>query len=201
MEANPLGWQAVHFHFSKLSPSHRRESTVRIALAGLQDLVRSHDGRTFVLFNYDIVLLVRGPLVTVVNDAIDSTRALFRDDPLSKRPEAFSTWYDLSIGNNRLQTAIRKLVVEKARAQNAQTTKGGDFVEIEPLDPDRLFKLQQALTGIDLSAYVRRQRYAPSFMTGRRNRCSTKSMSISPISRSRSCRTLIWSAIAGFFNT
>ncbi|MFP6759140.1 MAG: hypothetical protein VCC99_13125 [Alphaproteobacteria bacterium] len=157
LEANPLGWQAVHFHFSKLSPSHRRESTVRIALAGLQDLVRLHDGRTSVLFNYDIVLLVRGPLVTVVNDAIDSTRALFRDDPLSKRPEAFSTWYDLSIGNNRLQTSIRKLVVEKARAQNAQTTKGGDFVEIEPLDPDRLFKLQQALTGLDLSAYVRRQ--------------------------------------------
>lgn len=157
LEGNPLGWQAVHLHFSKLSPRHRRESTVRIALAGLQDLVRSNDGRTFVLFNYDIVVLVKGPLVAEVNDSIDSTRLLFRDDPLSDRPERFSTWYDLSIGNSRLQSTVRKLVVEKARAQNAQQSKAGGFVEIEPLDPDRLFKLQQAITGLDLSSYVRRQ--------------------------------------------
>jgi hypothetical protein len=157
LEANPLGWQAVHFHFSKLSPSHRRESTVRIALAGLQDLVNSSDGRSFVLFNYDVVVLIKGPLVAVVNDAIDSTRLLFQDDPLSRRPEAFSTWYDLSIGNARLQSVVRKLVLAKSQAQSAHQGKDREFADIEPLDPDKLFKLQKVLSSIDLSSYVRRQ--------------------------------------------
>jgi len=157
LESNPLGWQAVHFHFSKLSPSHRRENTVRIALVGLQDLARMSEGRTFVLFNFDVVILIKGPLVSVVNDAVETTRVLFQDDPLSRRPEAFSTWYDLSVGNSRLQAVVRKLTIEKSRQMNARDVSRAPFVEIEPLDPSRLFQLQNALTGIDLSAYMRRQ--------------------------------------------
>ncbi len=157
LESNPLGWQAVHFHFSKLSPIHRRESTVRIALVGLEDLARAHEGRTFVLFNFDVVILIKGPLVSLVNDAVENTRLLFQDDPLSRRPEAFSTWYDLSVGHSRLQSVIRKLTIEKSRQQNARGTTHTPFVEIEPLDPNRLFQIQNALTGIDLSAYLRRQ--------------------------------------------
>lgn len=157
LDSNPLGWQAVHFHFSKLSPSNRRENTVRIALVGLQNLVRVSEGRTFVLHNFDVVIVLKGPLVSEVNDGVETTRILFQDDPLSRRPEAFSTWYDLSVGNGRLQAAVRKLSIEKARQQNARETGRGPFVEIEPLDPGRLFKLQNALTGIDLSAYLRSQ--------------------------------------------
>jgi len=157
LESNPLGWQAVHLHFSRLNPHHRRDSTIRIALNGLHDLVRQHTGKIFLLFNYDVVAFVKGALVSEVNEAVEVVRALFQDDPLSRRPESFSTWYDLSVGIRKLQREARELAIEKARQRDGKRSSETGFVDIQPLDPARLYKLQLAVGSLDLSTYVRRQ--------------------------------------------
>ncbi len=157
LEGKAIGWQAVHLHFSKLSPSHRRESTVRIALNGLQGLVRRHQGKIFLLFNFDVVMFVKGALVDEVTEVVEEVRGLFQDDPLSRNERAFSTWYDLSVGYRALQRVARNLAIEKARGRAERPLGDDRFAEIEPLDPGRLFQIQQAISSLDISSYVRRQ--------------------------------------------
>jgi EAL domain-containing protein (putative c-di-GMP-specific phosphodiesterase class I) len=157
LEGNTLGWQAVHLHFSKLSPSHRRESTVRIALNGPRSLVRRTQGKIFLLFNFDVVMLVKGVLVGEVIEVVEEVRGLFQDEPLSRDETAFSTWYDLSVGFDALQRVVRNLAIEKSRLRGERQLSDGQFVEIEPLDPARLFQIQQVITSLDISSYVRRQ--------------------------------------------
>ncbi|HEX9646464.1 MAG TPA: hypothetical protein VGB88_03120 [Alphaproteobacteria bacterium] len=154
---NPLGWQAVHLHLSGLAQRHRREGTVRIALKGLQELVHAHEGRIFVLFNFDIVLLVRGALVSEVQALVDATRALFTDDRLSREARLFSTWYDLSITLGRLEREVRRLALDKLRLREGRRSESTRFFNLEPLDPGRLYKLQAALATLDISGYVRHQ--------------------------------------------
>jgi hypothetical protein len=157
LEGDALGWQAVHLHFSKLSPSHRRESTVRIALNGLRDLVRRTQGKIFLLFNFDVVMFVKGAPVGEVTEVVEEVRGLFQDDPLSRDEKAFSTWYDLSIGFRALQRVARDLAVAKSRLRSEREVGDRRFVEIEPLDPGQLFQVQQAISSLDVSSYVRRQ--------------------------------------------
>lgn len=153
---NVVGWQALHLHLSRLNPIHRRDYNIRIAVNGLTDLVRKHEGRIFLLYNHDAIMLVRGAKVSEVEEATFQMRFLFQDDPLTKREDAFSTWYDLSISHRDLLMAAHKLLKDKHR-QLEEQRENLEFDEIEPLDPNRLYKLQMALQSIDLSSYLRRQ--------------------------------------------
>jgi hypothetical protein len=156
LEANPLGWQAVHLHLSRLDAHHRREATVRIALSGLQELLAKHDGKVFVLFNFDIVLLVRGARVADVRAEVEAIRALFADDPVGQNARAFSTWHDLSVALPALQHAAARLAADKARLRSDRRSRPAR-ADLEPLDPGRLGRVQTALSSLDISGYVRRQ--------------------------------------------
>lgn len=153
---NVVGWQSLHLHLSRLNPAHRRDYNIRIAVNGLTELVRKHEGRIFLLHNHDVIMVVRGAKVSEVEEATFQMRFLFQDDPLTKKEEAFSTWYDLSIGHRDLLMTAHKLLKDKHRHLEKQR-ESQEFEEIEPLDPNRLFKLQMALQSIDLSSYLRRQ--------------------------------------------
>jgi hypothetical protein len=158
LEKSPLGWQAVHLHFSKLRPQHQRQSTLRIALNAMQDLIANFHGKIFVLFNNDVVVLVRGIPVADVKRAVEQARGLFQNDPAAGRPGAFSTWYDLSLNFNALRRVTRDLLIEKSRLREAEDKPEEDtFVRIEPLDPGRLDQAQAAISSLDISSYMRRQ--------------------------------------------
>ena len=157
LEATKLGWQAVHMHMSKLRETNRRDYNIRIALNGLNDLIGRREGRLFVLDNNDVVMLVKGAKVGEVDEAIFQLKFLFQDDPLTKRDDAFSTWYDLSIGHRDLLRAGQLLLKEKFNRRAEREREPDEFVEIKPMDPNDLFKLQTALSSLDLSAYMRRQ--------------------------------------------
>ena len=157
IEGQSLGWQAVHLHLSRLAQADRKEYNIRIALNGLHDLIKQREGRIFLLDNQDVVVMLKGAQVSEVKEAIFQTKFLFQEDPLTKRDDAFSTWYDLSISQPELFSTANKLLREKLSRRAQQRGGASEFSEIEPLDPSRLFKLQEALSGIDLSGYMRRQ--------------------------------------------
>lgn len=157
LESAKLGWQAVHLRLSRLSPSNQREYSVRIALNGLNDLIRRHDGRIFLFNNSDVMVLIKGAMVSEVNEAVFQVKFLFQEDPLARDDKEFSAWYDLSINYRELLQAAQGLLRDKIRRKADEEQSAQQFGEVEPLDPNRLFKLQMALTSIDLSAYMRRQ--------------------------------------------
>jgi len=156
LEATKMGWQAVRLHLSELHQVNRRDYNIRIALAGLDDLISRRDGRLFVLDNNDFVMLVKGAKVSEVDEAVFQIKFLFQDDPLTKRDDAFSTWYDLSIGHRDLMRTARRLLQEKMERRGGGGETDG-FAEIEPIDPTTLHKFQTAIESLDLSAYMRRQ--------------------------------------------
>lgn len=157
LEPERLGWQVVHFHFSDLGSAHRKAYAVRIAVNGLSDLTRRREGRVFVLANLDVVLLVKGAESEDVEEAVFRTKFLFDDDPLSRRGEAFATWYDLSVQYEELARTTRRLLAAKAERERAPDGEPDELADVEALDPARLYKLQTALASIDLTAYMRRQ--------------------------------------------
>jgi len=86
LETAKLGWQAVHLRLSRLSPSNQRDYSIRIALNGLNDLVHRNEGRIFLFSNSDVVVLVKGAMVSEVNEAVFQVKFLFQDDALARAP-------------------------------------------------------------------------------------------------------------------
>lgn len=157
LASNPLGWQAAHVHFSRLNAQHRRPNTIRIAISSLQDLARRFRGKLFLLYNFDVVVLLKGAPVGDVGAAVAAARNLFLDDPVAADRHTFSTWYDLSVGLEGLGQTVRELIAEKVRIRDEAEAANGEPVHVEPLDPGRLDQAEQAISSIDISAYLRRQ--------------------------------------------
>jgi EAL domain-containing protein (putative c-di-GMP-specific phosphodiesterase class I) len=151
-----MGWQAVHLHLSRLSRFSRKDYNLRIALNALNDVTKRFEGRIFLLDNHDIVMLVKGALVSEVNEAIFHANYLFQDDPQAANDDSLSTWFDLSIRYDALMATIEGLLRDKGQ-RKADAHNGAAGEEIEPMDVARLQKVLGALNSLDLSTYVRRQ--------------------------------------------
>ena len=85
IEGQSLGWQAVHLHLSRLAQANRKEYNIRIALNGLNDLIKQREGRIFLLDNQDVIVMLKGAQVSEVKESIFQTKFLFQEDPLTKR--------------------------------------------------------------------------------------------------------------------
>jgi len=156
LEESPVGWQAAHIRLSRLSPANRRDYNTRIVVNNLIHLVRKYQGRLFVAHNQDVILVCKGAPVPEVEKAIYNLKYLFQDDPLARDTE-FAAWYDLSVKLPDLLEVAYHLLKQKVRHDEDEAARAAGSTEAEPLDPARLYKLQTALSSVDIGSYLRRQ--------------------------------------------
>lgn len=162
------GRRAIHLHLSALQAHNRREHHLRIAANSFDALIKRRDGQSFRLPNGDIIVIVANATVAEIDDVVLRLRYLFSDDPLvhseADGDEArFCSWYDLAHDHDaflglaqaihRRQSARRAAGADDARADGPAR----DTEAVEPMDPERLSRLETALRGSDLSALLRRQ--------------------------------------------
>ncbi len=156
------GWRVIIFHLSKLQKAHRRDKHLQIAGNMLQDVVKRHSGHLFQLPNHDLAIVCKGVAGKTIDDAIETLRYLFNDDPFAQRSvgeNGFYSSFDLEKGHAQLIAAICKRGVGTRPVQPpthapvppdvAQTSSA--------LDPARVAELLTAVSRLDLSPMLRRQ--------------------------------------------
>lgn len=162
------GRRAIHLHLSALQAHNRRDHHLRIAVNSFDTLIKRRDGQSFRLPNGDIVVILAHTSVAEIDDVVLRLRYLFSDDPLvhadaENAGARFCTWYDLeqdypaflslSQAIYRQQSEHRTAAPDDARSSDPDI----DNEAVEPMDPERLNRLETALRGSDLSALLRRQ--------------------------------------------
>ena len=168
LEQHKSGRKLVHIHLSELRPFNRREHHVRAAADNFEPYVASLDGQLFVLKNADIFFIFKTEILPQIETEVQKIRYLFSDDPLvaeedETEPE-FSTWYDVETHYDEIVHLVQNLVnivqdrqrrynrpMDTRTALKARQEKG------EPLTPEVLGRVENALTRADLSNLVRRQ--------------------------------------------
>lgn len=100
MRAVAGGWQAIHFHLSKLLDVYKSEYQVKIALNLIHDLLKNSEGAIFLLIDSSIIVMCRGVDQGIIDKLVFQLRYLYMDDPLAyndagQENPAFCAIYDL----------------------------------------------------------------------------------------------------------
>lgn len=171
LERHVAGRRAVHVHLSLLRSHNRRQHHLRIAAGNFDALIARHDGQCFQLQNGDLIVVVKDCSVAQIDEVILKLRYLFSDDPLAQDEEEddgsqlrFCSWYELAQDYGRFVALARRmhdLAHSIAASGGVGEGEGEGAAEEEaprePLDPDRLGKLEKAIRGSDVSTLMRRQ--------------------------------------------
>lgn len=168
LEKQRRGRRAVHVHLSKLRPFNRREQHVRAAATSFEPLVSGLYGQIFILKNADLFFFYKAEAHPQTVTTVQKVRFLFSDDPFMERAEAateFATWYDAETDYDLiLHMAEDMAEVEAPRETGPTATRAGAREAVkarqekgEPLTPEVLGKVEDALARADLSNLVRRQ--------------------------------------------
>lgn len=163
LEKRPVGYQALHIHFSRLQPFSRTASVMRIAESHLRRHATTYDDHLFLLSNADMVLVCKGKRVDDVMSCLDQVRSLVKDDPLitgpTANPDDFATWDDLSVKWAAFSSRCEDLLAERLAAKEQDKKGEGDQAEVpsDPIDAGKLSRLENALRAVDLSIFLRRQ--------------------------------------------
>jgi len=83
LRATASGWQAIHFHLSRLLDEYKSEYQIKIALNLAQDLLKTYEGAIFLLVDSSIIVLCRHVEPPVLEKLIFQLRYLYMDDPLA----------------------------------------------------------------------------------------------------------------------
>ena len=168
LEKHADGRGVVHVHLSRLRPFNRREQHVRAATSSFDPLISTMDGQLFALRNADLIFAFKSEARPHVETVVQKVRFLFSDDPLIVEAEThgktFADWFDaeeeyedilhlaqeLADYEEERQTKVRSHMDARS-ALKAKQQQG------EPLTPDVLARVEDALGRADLSNYVRRQ--------------------------------------------
>lgn len=162
------GRRAVHIRLSGLGAHNRREHHVRIALNCFDALIKKFHGEIFLLRNDDIVFVCKGASAAEIDDVVLRLRFLFSEDPLAwaedeRESRAFCIWYDLETGYDDFRmmalNAARAAATAAAEPVATAATDGGVVAAapLQPLNPERLGHLEQALGSVDIDGLLRRQ--------------------------------------------
>lgn len=171
LERHVAGRRAVHVHLSLLRSHNRRQHHLRIAAGNFDALIARHDGQCFQLQNGDLIVVVKDCSVAQIDEVILKLRYLFSDDPLAQDEEEddgsqlrFCSWYELAQDYGRFVALARRmhdLAHSLAASGGVGEGEGEGAAEEEaprePLDPERLGKLEKAIRGSDISTLMRRQ--------------------------------------------
>ena len=152
------GRLAIHLHLSRLRPHNLLDHHLRIALASFDELGQKYDGGLFRMASGDIVFVAKGATAAEIDRVVTRLRYLFGEDPLLALDggSAFCTRYDLETAYDALLTTARRMTLDAADEAGAPA-RPGPSICMRPLDPDRLGRLEKALSSADLAPFVRRQ--------------------------------------------
>jgi EAL domain-containing protein (putative c-di-GMP-specific phosphodiesterase class I) len=161
---NPFGWRAVVLHLSRLRSEHRGAPQMCIATNTFELLVKRFEGQIFPLADGDLVLLCKGANATDIDEAVQSVRYLFGDDPLAAdfdgdTGNGFASWYELGADCAPFVAFAEEAAQRAARRQQRLATPGAgaSAAKRTPLDPAALAQLIKTISRADLSNLLRRQ--------------------------------------------
>jgi hypothetical protein len=169
LEKHRAGRGVVLLHLSDLRPVNRREQHMRAATSNFNPLVSSMTGQLFLLKNGDLFFGFKNEAKPQVETIVQKIRFLFSEDPLVEnegKPGSppFATWHDaekdyegivklvqnMADAEQRRQSEVRSRMDARQRLKDKQQ-------QGEPLTPDVLARVEEALGRADLSNLVRRQ--------------------------------------------
>lgn len=161
------GRRAVHLRISRLRPYNRRTHHLHAATSGLRGMVECAEGQLFILNSADTIFVYKTEVHQRVEAEIQKICFLFSDDPAltdARTAADFVCRFDVEQDYERFQSFVRDLVVRQAtpsseagcRLTTKERLKRKQRVG-EPLTPEPLAKLEEALSRADLSSLVRRQ--------------------------------------------
>lgn len=153
------GWRIFVFHLSRLQKAHRREKHLQVAANMLENVVARHAGHIFRMPNHDLAIVGKGLHARTIEDAVETLRYLFNDDPLAEKSPAesgFCSSFDLEKDHSRFLAAFRRHRADASIARPAPTPP--DVAQAgSSLDPARVAELLNTVAKIDLSPMLRRQ--------------------------------------------
>jgi hypothetical protein len=168
LEQHKEGRKLVHLHLSALRPFNRREHHIRAAAENFEPFVTAMDGQLFLLKNADIFFVFKKDVLPQVETVVQKTRYLFSDDPLVADEEdserKLVVWYDVDTDYGKILQLVQGMVStvqERQRSFNSQMDTRAALKakqeKGEPLTPEVLGRVENALARADLSNLVRRQ--------------------------------------------
>ncbi|MEX2449239.1 MAG: hypothetical protein WD407_00120 [Rhodospirillales bacterium] len=168
LEQHKEGRKLVHLHLSALRPFNRREHHIRAAAENFEPFVTAMDGQLFLLKNADIFFVFKKEVLPQVETVVQKTRYLFSDDPLVADEEdserKLVVWYDVDADYGTILQLVQGMVStvqERQRSFNSQMDTRAALKakqeKGEPLTPEVLGRVENALARADLSNLVRRQ--------------------------------------------
>ncbi len=168
LEQHKEGRKAVHLHLLGLRPFNRRDHHVRIAAECFEELIKALQGQLFVVENCDFFFIYKVESEPEVETAVQRVRFLFSDDPLVTEEQTaakrFCTWYNVARQYDEILNLVQGLADEEEQRRAEVRTRLDTRVALkakqdrgEPMTPEILGRVEQALARADLSNLVRRQ--------------------------------------------
>jgi EAL domain-containing protein (putative c-di-GMP-specific phosphodiesterase class I) len=168
LEKHREGRKVVHIHLSNLKSFNRRDQHVRAAAITFEPLVKELQGQLFTLKNADLFFVYKSELQHQVETMVQKVKFLFSDDPLVEEESdsnPFASWFDAENQFNDIIQLVQGLAdVEKTKAKPSMRARMDTRAALkvkqemgEPLTPDVLGRVEDALSRADLSNLVRRQ--------------------------------------------
>lgn len=169
LEKHRRGRQVAILHLSALQPQNRREHHVRIALNAFENMVKGLKGQVFVLSNSDIVFIFKDAALDETESAIIKVKFLFSDDPMlvdegEGDKVAFVDWFDMERDYGELLALAQRAAHEEDARRTQEFAKGFIAQQAakqvsagQPLTPQMLNRIEEALMRADLSNMMRRQ--------------------------------------------
>jgi EAL domain-containing protein (putative c-di-GMP-specific phosphodiesterase class I) len=168
LEKHKEGRKVVHVHLSGLRSFNRRDQHIRTAASTFEPLVKELQGQLFTLKNADLFLIYKSEQQHQVVTMVQKVKFLFSDDPLvaeESENNPFSSWYDAEQHFDDIIQLVQGLAdVEKVKSKPNMRARMDTRASLkakqemgEPLTPDVLGRVEDALSRADLSNLVRRQ--------------------------------------------
>ena len=170
LENHRQGRMVVHIRLSNLKPFNRKENHLRAAAECFEIMIKAMRGQLFRLNNSDFFFIFKGASLHQAETVVQKVRFMFGDDPLLETDEPgqnnFDVWYDVESDEDyeTILHFVQSLTLSDPR-ENQKSRAGGDTraslkarqTKGEPMTPDILNRVENALRRADLSNLVRRQ--------------------------------------------
>lgn len=168
LEKHKDGRKVVHIHLSGLRPFNRREQHLRAASSSFESLVGELQGQLFALRNSDLLFAFKKDVQPQVETVVQKMKFLFSDDPLiaeaDEHGKPFAVWYDAEAAYDEILRLVQNLAADEVKRQSkvrsrmdARSALKAKQQQGEPLNPDVLSRIVDAISRADLSNFVRRQ--------------------------------------------
>jgi len=168
LERHREGRTLAQVHLSALRPFNRREQHLRAAANIFEPVIKAMAGQLFTLKSGDMFFFFKNEARSEVETIIQQVKYMFSDDPLVADEEeagtVFVTWLDAVGQFEEIQSIIQYLSDAEERRQEEAKSRMDARAALrakqkmgEPMTPEILHKIEDALKRADLSNLLRRQ--------------------------------------------